>query len=115
MAETVAIHALARPSSICAVCVRDESKALGTAGLAVLGQEDTSDTAVALEDLAEVVFFGEFGDLGGGLLVSVFPVAISQDRHTFVTRRVARSSRSNLPPILSPVVPAAPFRKCGGT
>ena len=65
VAETVAIHALARPSSICAVCVRDESKALGTAGLAVLGQEDTSDTAVALEDLAEVVFFGEFGDLVG--------------------------------------------------
>ena len=63
MAETVAIHALARPSSICAVCVRDESKALGTAGLAVLGQEDTSDTAVALEDLAEVVLFGEFGNL----------------------------------------------------
>ena len=61
--ETVAVHALARPSSICAVCVRDESKALGAAGLAVLGQEDTSDTAVALEDLAEVVFFGEFGDL----------------------------------------------------
>ena len=63
VAETVAVHALACAGSICAVCVRDESKALGAAGLAVLGQEDTSDTTVALEDLAEVVLFGEFGNL----------------------------------------------------
>ena len=63
VAETVAVHALACASSICAVCVRNESKALGAAGLAVLGQEDTSDTTVALEDLAKVVLFGEFGNL----------------------------------------------------
>jgi hypothetical protein len=61
--ETVAVHALACASSICAVCVRNESEALGAASLAVLGQEDTSDTTVALEDLAEVVLFGEFGNL----------------------------------------------------
>ena len=61
--ETVAVHALACASSICAVCVRNESEALGAASLAVLGQEDTSDTTGALEDLAEVVLFGEFGNL----------------------------------------------------
>jgi hypothetical protein len=69
VAETVAVHALACASSICAVCVRDESKALGTSGFAVLGQEDAGDAAVALEDFAEVVFFGEFGDLGDVLSV----------------------------------------------
>jgi len=39
----------------------------------------------------------------------------SANSETFVTLSVARSSRSYLPPILSPARSPAPFRRCGGT
>lgn len=63
MTVTVTVHALARPGGVCAVCVRNESETLGAARLTVLGQENASDAAVALEDVAQIVLLGEFGNL----------------------------------------------------
>lgn len=63
MSVSVTIHLLARNSRIGALDKADESESLCFARLSVLGQEDTGDAAETLEHGAEVVFFGEFGDL----------------------------------------------------
>lgn len=61
--ETKAIHVRASLRSVLAVCVRDESEALGHAGLAILGQEDSCDVAVSGEELAELVLLCKLGNL----------------------------------------------------
>jgi hypothetical protein len=60
---TKAVDLLTSPLSIISVCVADECEALSTVRLAVLGKEDTSNTAPAREEVAKFVFFGVFGDL----------------------------------------------------
>lgn len=63
MPVAVAVDLLARPRGVGPVGVADEREPLCPPRFPVLGQEDARDAAVPLEDLAEVVFFGELGDL----------------------------------------------------
>ena len=114
MSESIAIHPLARPCRITAICVRYESKALRTTSLPVLRKEDTSDAAEALKHLAQVCFFGELRDLYE--ISKKLGLKYRMHQLTLVTLSVARSSLSPyLPPIFSPAPPAPLFRKCGGT
>ncbi len=64
MPEPVPVHPLTRLRRIRALLIRHESEALGTPRLSVFRKEYARDAAVTLEDLAEVGFFGELGDLG---------------------------------------------------
>ena len=63
MLETKAVHLLACPHGVGAIRKADEGEALGQTSLAVLGQEHTSDTAEALEHLAQLRFFRKLRDL----------------------------------------------------
>lgn len=56
--KTEAIRLLTRESSISTVSKRHESEAFGTSSLSVLRKEDTCNATVALEDGAQVSFFG---------------------------------------------------------
>ena len=55
-----AINLFTRLCGITPVCKADECKALGSAGVSILSKEDPGNTSKTLEDLAEIVFFGEF-------------------------------------------------------
>lgn len=63
MFETETIHVLASLRSIVAVCVRDESEALGHTSLPVLCEEDSCDVTVSREQCAELVLFCQLGNL----------------------------------------------------
>ena len=94
----------------------DKSEPFGTPRLTILGQEDAGDAAMTLEDVAQILLLGEFRDLGMvGLARCTHHRSFSARRLTFVTRNVARSSRSYLPPLIFSPVPAPPRRRCGGT
>ena len=121
--QLTAINLLACSRSIAPLLEADERETLGPAGIPIFSEEDSGHAAEALEDLAQVVLFGELGDLKeiisvpGQILQKAArsqKVCPEMKRLTFVTLSVARSSLSYLPPILSPVA-APPFLKCGGT
>lgn len=61
--ETKAIHVRASLCSVVAVCVGNEGEALGHAGFAVLGKEDSCDVAVSREECAELVLLCKLGNL----------------------------------------------------
>lgn len=65
MLVPVAIELLARPRRVHTIHKRDECEALSSARFSVLCEEDACDATEVLEDRAEVVFFGHFGDLWG--------------------------------------------------
>jgi hypothetical protein len=58
-----AVDLLARAGGVSSIDKRNEREALCAAGLAVFGQEDAGDAAEALEDVAQFLLFGHFGDL----------------------------------------------------
>jgi len=115
MVVTKSIELVQRLSGITAISERHKRETLCTTGVAILGQEDSGNTTEALEQISELVLFRKLADLQ--VVSNVTLLTISQrERLTFVTLSVAKSSLSNLPPILSPPdPPAAPLRKCGGT
>lgn len=58
-----AIDFLARLGCIGAFLEADEGEPLGSARVAILGEEDARHAPEALEDFSEIVLFREFGDL----------------------------------------------------
>lgn len=63
MPITITIELLARPRCISSVGEADEGETFRSPRLPVLGEEDTGDAAETFENVAEVAFLGEFGDL----------------------------------------------------
>ena len=61
--QLTSINLLARLGSITPFLEADERKPLCTPRIPILGQKDPRDTAEALEDLTEVIFFGELGNV----------------------------------------------------
>ena len=119
MPETKAVHLVAGLNCIVAVGKADKRKTLGHASVAVLGKEDAGDAAEPLEHVAQFLLLGHLRDLFQSACRHLDIAHIHNEEResqlTFVTRSVAKSSRSlYLPPMRSPP-PAAPARIAGGT
>ena len=63
MRVLTAIKLLTRLSSISPIRVADECEPLGSSAVSILGEEDSSDMPEAREDIPEIIFFCEFGNL----------------------------------------------------
>lgn len=63
MGLLTAIKLLTRLSSISPIRVANEREPLGSSTVSILGEENSSDMSEAREDIAEIVFFCEFGNL----------------------------------------------------
>ena len=57
------IKLFTRLSSICPVCIADESESLGSSAVSVLGKEDSGDMPEPREYVSKVVLFCKFRDL----------------------------------------------------
>ena len=63
MLETEAIHLVARLDGVRPVDETDKGKTLGHACFPILGEENSGDTAEALEHVTQLVLFRHLGDL----------------------------------------------------
>ena len=63
MPIAIPINLLTRLGSIRPLLKRNESEPLCSTRFAIFGEEDARYAAEAFEDVTQVVFFGEFGDL----------------------------------------------------
>lgn len=100
MPITVTVDLLARPRGVSSVRITDEGESLRSARFPIFSQENSSDTAVFLEDIAEVVFFGEFGDL---FLLSARALVPSPSRGAAVEElatHVCNPQRSKIIPLV---------------